>query len=304
MKETFLILSIDGGGIRGIFPALVLDCISQRLNINLNEYLDMIAGTSTGSIIASAIACKVSTNKILTLYEDFGKEIFTARKLSFPLFKTIFRSKYSNLNLKRELEKIFGEIRLGDISMPLLIASTDIGNGTAHLFRSDYSKGFTRDRNVLVSEAILASCSAPLFFDPTKVGNYLLADGGIWANNPSLAALIDAQKRLNIDFKKIKILSIGTGTSRKEYEINANKNWGLITGWKGTELISFIMNIQSQSIHNYIRLLVRDEQILRLNFETDLPLPLDDWSNVDNLISRADKVFTYESAKIRKFFNL
>ena len=85
---------------------------------------------------------------------------------------------------------------LGEISTPLMITSSDISTGGVHVFKSRYLKDlgepYVRDGNVALSEAILASCVAPTYFDPMPVGDFLLADGGLWANNPSIIALTEA----------------------------------------------------------------------------------------------------------------
>jgi len=182
-----------------------------------------------------------------------------------------------------------------------LLPCTDIGNGCVHVLKSGYSNEFTRDNNVLVKDAVLASCSAPTYFDPHKLDHYLLADGGLWANNPALAAVIDAQHRLGIRQDDIQILTIGTGHSKTMYGINASRKWGLINGWKHKEFISFILSLQSQSAMNYLNLQLRHDQIKRIDFESDLPLPLDDVSKMDDLITRADRDFTHESEAIRQF---
>lgn len=307
-EKTFKILAIDGGGIRGVFPAYVLYCMSQRLDVRILDHVDMIAGTSTGSIIAAGIACNVEPERIVALYREKGPTIFSFKKSLLPqLPKKIrpgFKSMYDNKGLSAELKKVFNAIKLGEITTPLLLPATDIGYGGVHVFKSGYSKEFTRDKNVLVREAVMASCSAPTFFNPLKVGEYLLADGGLWANNPSLAAVIDAQRRLNIPMTDIQIFSLGTGHAKTSYGVKNDRKWGLLRGWKGPEFISFLMSLQAQSTHNYLQLMLKPEQLLRIDFESDMPLPLDDCSAIDDLISRADREFTYRSADIKKFFNL
>jgi predicted acylesterase/phospholipase RssA len=212
-----------------------------------------------------------------------------------------FHSLYEANALHNLLHEIFGEVKLGEIETPLLLPATDIGSGGVHVFKSGYSADFTRDTNVLLKDAILASCSAPTFFDPTKVDQYLLSDGGLWANNPSLAAVIDAQRRLGIDLSAIRILSLGTGNAKTTYGVKPDKKWGLLRGWKGPEFINFIMSLQTQSTHNYLQLLLKGDQFIRLDFESDIPLPLDDCSAIDDLLSRADRLFTHRSAEIRRF---
>jgi len=304
--NSFKVLSIDGGGIRGIVPAHILQCIEERLGVDVFEQFDMIAGTSTGSIIAAGIVCQKKPCEIVSLYEKHGAEIFGQKKKSFwpSKFKQGMHSKYEKESLKAILHNEFNDIKLGDIEKPLLIPATDIGNGGVHVFKSNYSKEFTRDRRVAVKDAVLASCSAPVFFDPEKVDNYLLADGGVWANNPALAAMIDAIYRLGININDIRILSLGTGQSRLAYTTQGNKNWGLLTGWKGVDFIGFLLSLQDQSTQNYLKLILAENQLLRLNFESDNPLPLDDITVIDDLVSRADKIFTYECLKLKKFFNL
>lgn len=304
-NRIFRILSVDGGGIRGVFPAHLLYCMKHRLGINIEEHFDMIAGTSTGSIIAAAVACKIDPAKVLSMYREQGPKIFSRKKSWLSAkYQQALENLYENEALITALEETFGDVRLGEISIPLLLPATDIGNGGVHVFKSAYQKDYTRDGNVLLHQAILASCSAPTYFNPTKVDEYLLADGGLWANNPSLAAVIDAQRRLNIELSDIRILSLGTGHAKTCYGGNPNRKWGLLNGWKGKEFISFMMSLQAQTTHNYLQLMLQEDQILRLDFDSDCPLPLDDCSAIDDLISNADRMFTHNSPKLKKFLSV
>lgn len=301
--KTYNILTIDGGGVRGVYPAYIMQCLEERLGINAYDHFDMFAGTSTGSIIVAGIVSGKSPAEIVSLYKDKGEDIFSEKIFSYwPNFlKQAFHSKYKNGSLADLLESEFGTTKLGDISKPLLIPATDIATGGVHVFKSQYSVEFTRDKSVLVREAVLASCSAPAFFDPVQVGNFLLSDGGVWANNPSLAAVIDAQYRLGIDKADIRVLSLGTGLSKTEYGMDLDKDWGIMKGWGGRDFIDFLLSLQAQSTQNYLQLLLEKHQLLRLNFESDNHLPLDDVREIDNLIAKADKTFTHQSADINNF---
>ena len=256
-SDTFKILSIDGGGIRGVFPAHILSCISERLHINVTDYFDMIAGTSTGSIVAGAIALRKEPSGIVSLYKEQGEKIFPKSKSYLPdcvksklkIFEALFKSSYNIEPLEDALKDAIGDVTLGDISVPLLIPATDIGNGGVHVFKSPYSNKYTRDSSVLLRKAISASCSAPIYFDPTKVDKYLLSDGGLWANNPSLAAIIDASDTLKIDTSRIKILSLGTGHTKHQYGVNTKRNWGFLNGWRGKQFINFLMSLQACRFH-------------------------------------------------------
>jgi len=307
MGNTFRILSIDGGGIRGIYPAYILRCIEERLQINLFDTFDMFAGSSTGSIIAAGVATGVPAADIVAMYKEHGAGIFRKKWFFWPgkklksMFQPMFDSVYDAQYLKSVLSGVFHDKRLGEIVKPLLLPSTDISNGCVHVLKSGYSKEFTRDNTVLVKDAVLASCSAPTYFDPHRLNEYLLADGGLWANNPALAAVIDAQRRLGIKQGDIQVFTIGTGHSKTMYGTSTSRKWGLINGWKHKEFVSFILSLQSQSAMNYLNLQLSPEQIKRIDFESDLPLPLDDVSKMDDLITRADHDFTHESEAIKKF---
>ncbi len=187
------ILSIDGGGYRGVFAAHVLRRIEQEFSASWQSDFSLIAGTSTGSIIAAGLACGVSARDICELYKLRGHEIFEKRPHSRL---GIAASRYSSSNLQSILTDVFGDKTLGEVKIPLLIPSTDIGNGRVHVLKSAYDPEFHRDPTVPIVDAILASCSAPTYFDPHVTGQYMLADGGLWANNPSLVAAVEAKKRL------------------------------------------------------------------------------------------------------------
>ncbi|MGY0646178.1 MAG: CBASS cGAMP-activated phospholipase [Paraglaciecola chathamensis] len=304
---AFKILSIDGGGIRGVYPAHILKCFEEKLRINLLESFDMIAGTSTGSIIAAGVASDIRATEMVNMYKVHGAEIFKKKKSKIPFKKLrnivqpLLESVYDSGSLSEVINGVFDDITLGQLAKPLILPATDIGNGGVHIFKSAYDPTFIRDRSVKVSDAVLASCSAPTFFDPHKVDEYLLSDGGLWANNPALVAVIDAQKRLGINYDDIRVLSIGTGYSKVAYGLKHKGSWGFTTGWKHKEFVNFILSLQSQSALNYLKLHLKPEQILRIDFESDTDLPLDDISEIDNLISLADKTFTYGSKEISNF---
>ncbi len=300
----FRILSIDGGGIRGAFPAHILSCIRTRLGIDIHKTFGLISGTSTGSIVAAAVACEIDPSSVVAMYREQGPSIFSRKSSLIPdKYQPGHQSIYDSATLRGVLKDTFGEVLLGDVSLPLLIPATDIGNGGVHVFKSAYQKDYDRDGKVPLYEAVLASCSAPTYFDPTKVGEYLLADGGLWANNPSLAAVIDATRRLKVALSEVRVLSLGTGHAKTCYGVKPNRNWGLLNGWKGKEFISFMMSLQAQTTDNYLQLMLRPEQVLRLDFESDCPLPLDDCSALDDLVSNADRLFTHNSSKIRDFLS-
>lgn len=293
------ILSIDGGGIRGYFSAHILERIQQELGINFSEYFDLIAGTSTGSIIAAALAINHPISEVSKLYEDKGEEIFKPQRFNFG---GIWRAKYSKSALIAELKKVFGDMTLSNTNTKLLIPAIDLVNSQVHVFKSNYLAEFVRDVNVPIKDAVLASCSAPTYFEPTKVDPFLLADGGLWANDPSLVAYVEATGKLKIPAEEVRILSIGTGVGEHYYSHeNTNSKWGAITGWGGPQIIDLILNLQSKTAGNMLFHLPKGEY-LRLNFKRDYKLSLDNVGILPDLKTIAERLFADELKNIKGFF--
>lgn len=317
--EPFYILSVDGGGFRGIFAAHLLKCIEEKWKVNWPEKFNMFAGTSTGAILAAGLATGQRAQTLLDFYRNHGKNVFRRRFRFWSSCRGFFTSRYSTDSLKTGLEECLPKLTLGSVRVPLLMPSVDIGNGCIHVLKSAYSADFIRDTSVSLVDAVLSSCSAPTYFDPHEgIPPYRLADGGLWANNPSLAAFIDAQLRCGQTPDSIRILSIGTGTSTVFYPKNPGRSvsrlftrrcWGLCTRWKRTRLLDMILNLQSDNTHNMLSLLLKvahhdPKHVLRLTFCTDRTLELDDVLMADDLIGRADKTFTHKAAKIAAFLQL
>ena len=293
------ILTIDGGGIRGYFSAYLLERIQQELDINFSDYFDLIAGTSTGSIIAAALATDYPLNKVTNIYKEKGKDIFKSQRFSFG---GIWKAKYSNKCLVEELEKVFEDKTLSNTNTKLLIPAIDLINSQVHVFKSNYLEEFVRDVNVPIKEAVLASCSAPTYFKPTSIDPFLLADGGLWANDPSLVAYVEATGKLKIPAEDVRILSIGSGVGEHYYSHeNADAKWGAITGWGGAQIVDLILNLQSKTAGNMLFHLPKGDY-LRLNFKRDYKLSLDDVAILPDLKSIAERLFADEFKNIKGFF--
>ena len=308
MSKKFRILCLDGGGIRGLYSAQMLKRMKKDCNIDFYNDFDLIVGTSTGSILAGSIVKQIDIDKVIALYVNEGKKIFKKRWLSRI---GLFASKYNPNPLKEQLKVIFENTTLGDIEKPLLINATDIGNSTQFVFKTTFNdqedsngnkKELVRDKEILLSDAILASSSAPIFYPPHKVGNFLLADGGLWANSPVLVALAEAKKIFKTEPNDVVVVSIGTGVEENDYHINT-KWWGFLTGWKREKLISMILNLQTKTNNSLLQFLMPKENILRLTYTSDKALPLDDVSQNENLLSKADKDFSDRHSEIQSFIN-
>ena len=319
MSGGFYILSIDGGGFRGLFAAHLLKRMEAELQITWCDRFRLLTGTSTGSILAAGLACGLPAARLAEFYDAHGEAIFSRRFWSRLDIFNLLTSRYSSARLRAALDGIFRETTLAEVGVPLILPAVDIDNGCVHVFKSKFHGEFVRDPKVRVSDAVLASCSAPTYFNPHLVGDYRVVDGGLWANNPSLVATIDAHYRLGIPLEDIRVLSVGTGTSKAFYPRSAGKwrdrvvgswqGWGLATRWQRGKLLDLIFNLQSSNAHNMLCLLLgespRDsERVLRLTFESDHPLPMDSTHKRGEWVARADHAFTHNAAKIANFLNI
>lgn len=298
--ETFNILALDGGGTRGIYTAQLLAKIEQAFGTHIRTCFDLIAGTSTGAIIAGAAVSDIPMQEIVELFETETPYIFRRRWYRIPLFL----SKYPDQKLAQIIAKHLPVTSLREIETPLMITSSEIAKSEVHIFRSNYSSHDSgvapTDKGVNLRDAILASCAAPTFFAPKSVDNFLLADGGLWANNPSTVAFTEALSAFGKEAREIRMLSVGTGHSVNMY--HNRRGWGFITGWGGAKLTSYVMTLQSQASARTAKLLLK-ENYLRINPEIDF-WELDTLTQLDNLKSLADRDFERYAAEIEAFISI
>ena len=288
-NKAFHILALDGGGARGIYSAQVLARIERSLGLSIAECFDLIAGTSTGSIVAGAGAAGIPMGDVVRLFETESSRIFRKR----PLRSFLFQSRYSRKPLESVVRRCVGDITLGQISKPLLITGSDLHTGGVYVFKTGYLRDlgeqYLRDGDTLLSDAILTSCAAPTYFDPAPAGGTLLADGGLWANNPSVIALTEGVSKFRRSLEEVHVLSIGTGHSVSLYRQSGR--WGLLTGWGREKLVGYVMSLQSQASKNIAELLL-EERYVRLDPEIE-NWGLDDTENLDNLKALANRDFTH-----------
>ncbi|WP_078380464.1 CBASS cGAMP-activated phospholipase [Sutcliffiella halmapala] len=301
------ILCIDGGGIRGVFAVAILQAIENEYKKPIGDLFDMVAGTSTGSIIASSVSIKVEMTSVLKNYKEFGGKIFD-RQAKVGLFKSIYSDKY----LRRFFHQAFGERSLADVTKPLLIPAVDVTHGRPFVHRSNYGNKDTKDLTIKLWDAVLSSCSAPVYFPPNNINNhYLSIDGGLWANNPSLVCLTEALEYFKVDLKEMKILSIGTGLQKIDFTIQKNKYWG-VKQWlpfqlpfmKVTpKLLDLALQLSSESVSYQCQHLLGDNY-LRLNKELGEEVPFDDITCMEDLIQLGRVVFDERKEEISSFLNI
>ncbi len=296
--DTFHILALDGGGTRGIYTAQLLAEIERAFQTRIKTCFDLIAGTSTGAIIAGAAVSDIPMTDIVELFESETPHIFRKRWYRIPLFL----SKYPSEQLAQVIAKHIPAMPLGEIATPLMITSSEISKSEVHIFRSNYESRYSEgtpptNKEVCLRDAILASCAAPTFFAPKSVDTLLLADGCLWANNPSTIAATEALSVFRKEAREIRMLSIGTGHSTNMYR--QRRGWGFITGWGGAKLTSYVMTLQAQASAHTAKLLLKGNY-LRINPEIDR-WEIDNLTQLDTLKSLAESDFEKYAAEIRTF---
>ncbi len=276
MKKSFKILSIDGGGIKGILPAYFLTLIESELEkrtdgkTQIYQHFDLITGTSTGGIIALALSLGIPAKEIYELYLQNAKGIF-GKKRCFPM--QIIKSAHDRSFLEELIRNKFREYndgedpRLKDCKTHVCIPIYDLIRGNPSVLKTKYHDAFERDYHIPAYQAALATSAAPSYFDPYNASYIDLngvtkdfsnkVDGGMMANNPTLVAFLEAIKAFKVDMGDLEILSLGTGY-KKYTDGKSRKSWGLYY-WmrknKRKRLIELFMQSQSQLVSNYISLL-------------------------------------------------
>ena len=300
--KIFKILSIDGGGVHGVFAIKILELMEENFNIKIFDYFDLIVGTSTGSITAGAISTDYKLSDLLDDYQKEASSIFKEKK--FNLWGCC-KSKYDNKILQKFLQDKLGNIKLKDIEKPLILNATNVSLGDIYIFKSVYQKkqrrgDYVRDGDTPLYKAVLASCAAPTYFDPVDINGTLVCDGGIWANNPALVGYTDAINNFKKHSNCIRILSLGSGQNRKCYQMQ--KRWGFLSGWETTKLVDFMMSCQTRFPSNVLSLI--DKKItFRINPFID-NYGLDEYKFIPTLIEIAKKEFTKHNTKIQNFLKI
>jgi len=276
MEKKIRILSIDGGGIRGILPGVILVELEKKLQkktgnkkLKLADMFDFMAGTSTGGILTLAYLMPNKDNKplysaqdALNFYLERGDEIFdVSLRQRFKSGNGITDEKYDATEIEEALLDKFSNTKLNQLVKPCIISSYDIRQGKPHFFKQHLANNDIY--NFKIKDIARATSAAPTYFETARIKNdintpFPLIDGGVFVNNPALVAYSEV-RNINFDHKNINkpkaenmmIVSIGTGSKSKSYEYKKAKDWGLI-GWI-KPLIDIMMTGNSQTVNYHLK---------------------------------------------------
>lgn len=318
MNKKFKILSLDGGGVRGYLSIKILENAEKHLNnkdgkdIPIGLRFDLIVGTSTGAIIAGLLSLGKSAKDIRKLYENDIPVIFSKEMKRNKLSSMIW-SKYKPDALIQKAKSYFEEYTFEDVKTDLIVTSVDITTMTPRFHKSDFADKNKARADEKLSNAIVASASAPVFFPVATelIHSTSLIDGGIVANNPSMVGIIDAltfERDSKRGTKKpeqledVLLLSIGTGAQTEiPYDLKPLMNAGGID-WliqfplgryqQSTPLIDILMASQAKLIEFQAKTLLEKTAgaYRRINPDLGFKMKLDDASSIGKLKNIADLV--------------
>src|SRR5579864_7029720 len=262
------ILAIDGGGIRGIIPAMVLAYIESATGRPIAKLFDLIAGTSTGGILAlgltipkTAGASLYTAQHFVDMYEHEGGRIFS-RSLwrRIVACDNLTEEKYSAAGIEAVLAEYFGESRLRDAATDVLITSYEIERSFPFFFKSSNARE-RRDYDFPARLVARATSAAPTYFEPMKLSAgatddyYTLIDGGVFANNPAACALVEA-RTIHPEATDFLVVSLGTGTLNHSLPYSETKTWGVVK-W-AVPLLSIVFDGVSSTVDYQLRQLLPD----------------------------------------------
>ncbi len=269
--RPFRVLTLDGGGMRGLYAASLLRALARLFDArfvaqepDVGKSFNLICGTSTGAILACALAAGISLTRVSELYSQHGPQIFPSPMPKKPHKKTVlywaYRHKHAPAasadTLKHCLEQTFGKQTLGEVyqarGIALCVPAVDALSYKAWVFKTPHIPAKHRDNNYRLADVCLASAAAPMFFPLACLRNpddalsiHHFVDGGLWANNPVMVGLIEALVLASPE-QPIEIISVGTcdQPSGDPYAVQ-NPNWGVLEWRVGVTAIDMSLSAQS-----------------------------------------------------------
>ena len=298
MQDRFQILSLDGGGIKGIFSAALLAHLEEDFNINITDHFDLITGTSTGGIIALGLGLGMKPRELLRFYVEKGPVIFRNGLLSS--LKQLWKNKHPSQGLERALKDCFGDALLDASKKRLVIPSFNIDKDDVYLFKTSHHDRLKRDYKVPVWKVAMATSAAPTYFPSFKKVNCIrLVDGGVWANNPVVVGVAEAVSMLGIPVNNIRAFSLGT-TDGIKIRSKRLDNGGYIQ-W-ALAAVDVIMRGQSIGANTQAVHLLGKENVLRIDPKVPDGLFKLDCLKEDALLSMAAHESRHLSPSFKEMF--
>jgi len=296
------VLAIDGGGIRGLIPALVLAEFERRAGRRVFELFDLIAGTSTGGILACALCAPdpLPATEIVKLYEEEGPKIFDR-----SLFQRIrsaeglIDEKYDDAALDRALERFLARKRLAETKPDLIVPSYDTALPGPYFFKTTKARETPESDDFPLSVVARATSAAPTYFEAVEAGEKALVDGGVFATNPAMCALAEVLNREELSPHDVVLLSLGTGERTERHSFDEIMDWGLAK-W-ARPILDVVFDGVSDAVNYQLERVLTGERYWRLQVELTLASDNLDDAGADNLRKlrrQAEELITARTADL------
>ncbi len=292
-NERFQILSLSGGGIRGLYTVTVLADIEEMLaegdeNYSIARHFDMLAGTSIGGIISIGLASGLTARRMKELLYENRLKIFPNRpwyKLpGVKLLHMAFGALYNSNTLIKILEDEIGDKRIRESICYLCIPAVNGTNGQAKVYKTPHHPEKTWDGKKRLIDAAVATSSAPTYFKPHLEDDNLMLDGGLVANSPSFIAYHEATSFIGIPKENVHMLALGTLGSESNL-LTKSRGWGYVSGFGGGKKLIDLILSSTEKLHNDItKQLLGDVQ-----FQFVSPLNANDQAKVITLDNASDQ---------------
>lgn len=304
--RKFRILAIDGGGLRGVVPLSILKKVEAFTGKPIWKCFDLIAGTSTGGLLACGLTmplsagvqqAKYTIDDLMKVYMDRGKEIFPPRNSLFKKLQAIndvSNPKYSDKGVQTVFSDVLGQARMNDCLSDIMLTCYDLNNNTPLFFKSRSSRK-NPEQNVLLYDICRATSAAPTYLpayefeypNDDEQPHRLCVDGGVFINNPALGALAEFSKNKNeyalvyqdieeIEYKDVHVLSVGTGTYSGTISASQAKSKGLLF-W-ATKISDLMMRGVNSATDYEMMQIMENGNYLRLSMN----IPDESYSAMDN----------------------
>jgi patatin-like phospholipase/acyl hydrolase len=276
---------------------------------SIGNYFDLIAGTSTGGIIALGLGAGLTAAELRDLYVNRGREIFPPGGAGFigRVYRRLrswrrgIHYTYDQYNLARILVEVLGDRKFGEAAIRLCIPSFDGEYGEVYIFKTPHHPDYRKDLHESMVKVGLATSAAPTYFRPMQDGGYTFIDGGVWANNPVMIGLVEALTSFDVSRERIRILSVGCGDN--PYSVTGRKvTFGGLWHWR--DIFTGAMRLQSQNAIGQAGLLLGRDRLVRIDAPSQVAtIGLDDWrQSVDLLPAAAAAAVAADGERVAMMF--
>jgi uncharacterized protein len=285
--DRFQVLALDGGGVKGIFSAAFIAGLERDLGRSLVDHFDLIVGTSTGGVIATALGAGLSGDDIVDAYVDNMSRIFSGAR-GVRNVRRLLRAKYSPSGLESVLRELLGERRLGESRVPLVVPSFDLGEQRVYLFKTPHHPHLRRDWRTPMWQVAMATSAAPTYFPAYCLPHdgIRLVDGGVFANNPSMIGLTEAVSMFGQPLTTIRVLSIGTTFDPRVRSRSLDRG-GVFQWIRSPSVFDILMAGQSIGAHNQVQHLIGKERAVRIDVQAPPGLTRLDEADARDLLAKA-----------------